>query len=92
MAAKYSEAVKALIDNFRETNDMEQVFDDDFARLVWGGKGCKASELSDSQILQFLLLDAHSAYAELARTVGQAAIEKHTMNREQRRKLERVRR
>ena len=92
MAAKYSEAIKALIDNWRTTNDPDQVFEDEFARLVWGGKGCKASEMSDSQILQFMLLDAHASYAELVKTVGQAAIEKHTLNREQRRKLERTRR
>ena len=89
--ANYSVAVKGLIDQFRESY-AEESFTDDLAKTIWGGKGGKVKDMSDHAILQFLLLDAHAQYAELVTKLGQATTEKLTLNREQRRKLERTRR
>ena len=88
--AKYSDVVAGLIQSFR-TEYAGEAFEDEFAIQVWGGKGGKVEDLSDHQILQFLFLDMHAKYYELAAKVGQATFEKLTLSRDQRRRLDRMR-
>jgi lipoate-protein ligase B len=69
-------------------------FDADAALLVWGGsEGAKIADLTPGQLLQFALIDAHQQLQECYEVIEQMVIAEQVvanLNREQRRKLEKV--
>jgi hypothetical protein len=90
---KLSVAAKAILDALKEMKgDVE--FDADAASLVWGGsEGAKIKDLTPGQLLQFALIDAHQQLQECYEVIEQMVVAEQVvanLNREQRRKLEKV--
>ena len=63
--AKLSEMVKLILENAKlQLGDAE--FTKEEAEVIWGGsKAAKVSELTDTQLLQFALINAHNNVAVL---------------------------
>lgn len=82
--AKLSDAVRAILDGTRQVEG-EMEFSKEDAELIFAGsKPVKISDLTDTQLLQYCLLSAHSAIQTLTE-----ALQNPQPNRATRRALER---
>jgi hypothetical protein len=84
--AKLSEAVRAILDGTRQV-EAELEFSKEDAELIFAGsKTVKVADMTETQLLQYCLLSAHSTIRTLTEALAET---KTTPNRETRRALER---
>lgn len=86
--AKLSKAVSGILEQIVEASGDVQ-YTDEQAEAIWGGTGARVKELTQTQLLQLALVDAHRVVAELLeqKSVMLRIIEsREPKNREERRK------
>lgn len=84
--AKLSVAVRAILEGTKEVEGDISFSKDEADLLFCGTKSTTVSELTDTQLLQYCLLSAHSTIRTLTEALSET---KTTPNRETRRALER---
>jgi len=86
-AAKVSLAVESIL-AYLKTKHAERTFDAEAAKVIWNGsKAAKLEELTQTQLLQFALIDAYSQRDEIITYIEQV-ISTQNPNRETRRKID----
>ena len=87
--AKLSPAVAGILSQIVE-NSGEVQYTEEQAQAIWGGTAARVKELTQTQLLQLALVDAHRVVAELLdqKAVLTGLVERLTPqpNREERRK------